>query len=51
MIFTLKRVSKVSTARKMAVTTVSMDGDQEEGLAVLFVSVVVLSLRGSKVGG
>ena len=43
-ILTLKSVRTVRTARKMAVTMVSMDGDQLGKLAVSVVLLVVLSL-------
>ena len=45
-IFTLKRVSTVRRARKIAVTMVSMDGDQEGRPGTSAVSLVALSLRG-----
>lgn len=43
-IFTLKSVRTVRRARKMAVTIVSMDGDQPGKLAMSVVLLVVLSL-------
>ena len=46
MIFTLKRVSTVRRARKMAVTMVSMGGNHEGRPGTSAVSLVTLSLRG-----
>ena len=43
-IFTLKSVRMVRRARKMAVTMVSMDGDQPGGFAISVVLLVILSL-------
>lgn len=43
-IFTLKSVRTVRRARKMAVTMVSMDGDQPGELPISVVFLVVLSL-------
>ena len=45
-IFTLKSVRMVRRARKMAVATVSIDGDDHGKLSIPAVLLVVLSLRG-----
>ena len=44
--FTLKRVRMVRRARKIAVTMVSVDGDDQGRFAMSAVLLVVLSLRG-----